>query len=865
MKKNKEKILEIVRYFIVGVLTTLISLVVYYGLSFTILNPDNALQLQIANVISWVLSVLFAYVTNRIFVFKSKNENRLKEFTSFVGSRVLTLLMDMAIMFCGVTLIQMNDKFVKLASQVLVIVFNYVFSKLFVFQSREKKKKDYRKVWNSFLSASLFFFPFFLFLSFVFPSIVSKKIVFGVWVFYFCIFSFFLFFKKKYRFIIGCLFTFFIIQLCYVLMKGLSLFSEGFFLLEIFMCPLALLFFSNQKEFINYQMVTKVFYFTLLLFFLPFAFSYGISNPNYYVIKSEVSGLLCICLPIVLSVLYHHSNLLAKGIGFVLVFLVILLWHSVSLGVIFLFSALFLLWTERKDLKTRKFETSFLLVSILGIFLVLGSILFSRYSNSFSFEKILFDERFMLVKKGYQIFETANIEEQLFGFSNILEISFPMIRFDFIDIIYRIGIVGFCFYFIFLSYSFFGLRLKRFQILGIIFAFLLSFCTGSIFTSAFVGIYIGVLGATFSTSFSKKILLVTNMYPSRKYKHYGSFVKNTKESLEQFHYHVDVVSMKKQDTFLGKLIGYISLYFVSFWKSIFGSYDYYYVHFVSHSTFPVLLGRWTSFCTKLVCNVHGNDIVPDFDYEKKNVQKSQFALKFADVVVAPSCYFQDVLEKKYHIEKEKIKIYPSGGVDFSIFSSFSQEDCKKELGLDPSTTYYGYVSRIEKDKGWDTLLLALHKLNQEKLLKNIKVLVIGTGSEQKEFLKMIQEFHLEDFILQKEFVFQQDLVKYYHAMDLFLFPTRRKSESLGLVGLEAMASRTFVIGCNLYGPREYLIDQKNSFTFLEDLDGSILASKIKAFQKLRKERKEKMIENAYQTASRYDKNHFKDILQQIFD
>lgn len=124
---------EIVNYLIVGVLTTLISLVVYYLCTYTFLNPENAFQLQIANIISWIISVTFAYFTNRKYVFESTNPNIFKEAASFFISRISTLLMDMGIMFACVTLIGMNDKIAKIISQVIVIICNYVFSKLFVF------------------------------------------------------------------------------------------------------------------------------------------------------------------------------------------------------------------------------------------------------------------------------------------------------------------------------------------------------------------------------------------------------------------------------------------------------------------------------------------------------------------------------------------------------------------------------------------------------------------------------------------------------------------------------------------------------------------------------------------------------------
>ncbi len=139
LKKIYQKYTEMINYLIVGVLTTIVSLILYYGLVFTILNPNNGIELQIANVISWVGSVLFAYVTNRKYVFQSKNQNKKKEFINFVGSRILTLFMDMFIMFVGVTLLRGNDKIAKLISQIVVIIANYVLSKLFVFNKKKNK------------------------------------------------------------------------------------------------------------------------------------------------------------------------------------------------------------------------------------------------------------------------------------------------------------------------------------------------------------------------------------------------------------------------------------------------------------------------------------------------------------------------------------------------------------------------------------------------------------------------------------------------------------------------------------------------------------------------------------------------------
>lgn len=133
---------EIINYLIFGVLTTIVALFVKFILLFTILDASNGFQLQISVVFSWIVAVLFAYFTNRKFVFESDNRNKIKEFMNFIISRLATLLLDMFIMWFFVTILKLNtDLYVlifTLISQVLVIIGNYVFSKLFVFKKIHK-------------------------------------------------------------------------------------------------------------------------------------------------------------------------------------------------------------------------------------------------------------------------------------------------------------------------------------------------------------------------------------------------------------------------------------------------------------------------------------------------------------------------------------------------------------------------------------------------------------------------------------------------------------------------------------------------------------------------------------------------------
>lgn len=128
---------EVWNYIIVGGLTTLVSIGLKYALLFTVCDAKDPFELQLSVILSWIGAVAFAYVANRIFVFKSKSKEFLKEISTFVGGRVATLLMEMFIMWFFVTLLGLNsDLWVivfTLICQVLVMIINYFISKFIVF------------------------------------------------------------------------------------------------------------------------------------------------------------------------------------------------------------------------------------------------------------------------------------------------------------------------------------------------------------------------------------------------------------------------------------------------------------------------------------------------------------------------------------------------------------------------------------------------------------------------------------------------------------------------------------------------------------------------------------------------------------
>ena len=128
-------------YLIVGGLTTVVSIGVKWGLYFTVLDVDNGFQAQVGVVVSWIAAVLFAYVTNRIYVFKSKSKDIFKEMISFFAARLLTLGMEAVLTFIFFTWLGLTSNtwviIVTFIIQVLIMIFNFIFSKIFVFKKEK--------------------------------------------------------------------------------------------------------------------------------------------------------------------------------------------------------------------------------------------------------------------------------------------------------------------------------------------------------------------------------------------------------------------------------------------------------------------------------------------------------------------------------------------------------------------------------------------------------------------------------------------------------------------------------------------------------------------------------------------------------
>ena len=130
MKELFLKYKEVITYIFFGALTTFLNMFLFW-----LFNNQMNMKASIANIPATIICIIFAYITNKLFVFESKgSEGIIKEFTSFVGGRAITMIIGELIIYLGADLLHINSMAVKLFEQIFQVVGNYLISKFFVFK-----------------------------------------------------------------------------------------------------------------------------------------------------------------------------------------------------------------------------------------------------------------------------------------------------------------------------------------------------------------------------------------------------------------------------------------------------------------------------------------------------------------------------------------------------------------------------------------------------------------------------------------------------------------------------------------------------------------------------------------------------------
>ena len=339
----------------------------------------------------------------------------------------------------------------------------------------------------------------------------------------------------------------------------------------------------------------------------------------------------------------------------------------------------------------------------------------------------------------------------------------------------------------------------------------------------------------------RKILVVSNLYPSKWDTSYGTFVALFVQELQNCstHYKIDLCVIRGRTTSkICKLLKYFWFYLSMTLRILFHRYELIYVHYITYSSIPLL---FLSKIKKLniVFNIHGDDLLTKSKVAENVLQAVHKLLINSKLVVVPSEFFKDILIDKFKdIRLQNIFVSPSGGIEKSFYNEM--------IAPVQSPFTIGYVSRIDTGKGWDILLRAIQDIYKEY---PIQVKIAGTGRQVEELKHMISTLNLSHIVTYYGSLSHAELPQFYANLTLFVFPTTLK-ESLGLVGLEAMAASKPVIGSAIGGLKSYIKDGYNGF-LIPPGNSKRMGECIVNYINFPDERKLEMNRNAFKTAQLY--------------
>jgi glycosyltransferase involved in cell wall biosynthesis len=275
---------------------------------------------------------------------------------------------------------------------------------------------------------------------------------------------------------------------------------------------------------------------------------------------------------------------------------------------------------------------------------------------------------------------------------------------------------------------------------------------------------------------TKNIVFLTNLYPTTKMPFFGTFVKNSYDELSKLGWTLSLLSLTEHGT---GLFAYIKFYWTAF-KYLLQFKGIVYIHYISHSALPAILARIFNGNLIIVLHYHGSDAFPEKNEHKIKSFVKDLICKIANyqssLVLVPSVYFSKKVASKFHLKN--VEVSASGGINTSVFFDADARANNSHIEI-------LFASRMLEEKGCITAAKsAIEIANKEH---KARFTFVGNGPKQNEVKKILQPLidngtcHLLDSMSQPV------LAKQFKLSDIFLFPSSRQGESLGLVVLEAMA------------------------------------------------------------------------------
>ena len=338
-----------------------------------------------------------------------------------------------------------------------------------------------------------------------------------------------------------------------------------------------------------------------------------------------------------------------------------------------------------------------------------------------------------------------------------------------------------------------------------------------------------------------KILIISNCYPNKNRPYACIFIKNLYDGLKEKHLNVNWIflSLTGKESNFKKILKYIKYHFNTFYNILTNKYDIIHINYVSHNVLITIFSKVVN-KAKIINNYHGGDL-----YEVNQKWFYQFINKISDMIIFPSFTFKNRVEEKAG-KLTNSYIFPSSGIDEKVFN-YNEDQLIQNISKD--TIEISYVSSINREKGIYEAIEAVNNVNTTTTKDTkVKLHIIGGGSD----LYYIKNYRSK-YINIIGPVQQKSIPNYLKTCSLFLFPSKRtKTESLGLVPLEAMSMGLPVIASDIPITKEYVTDNYNGFIFKKG-DSKELSEKIMKYINLSVENKITMSKRAYNISKKYER------------
>lgn len=312
----------------------------------------------------------------------------------------------------------------------------------------------------------------------------------------------------------------------------------------------------------------------------------------------------------------------------------------------------------------------------------------------------------------------------------------------------------------------------------------------------------------------KKILVISNMYPSPREPALGVFVERVSaQMIDRGH----DVTLAVRCASRWKMLSYLRFFIHAFGKVLFSKADLVYVHFVTHSYIPVMFAFLLR-SMPLAVHVHGADIISDKKQSRLSARcfsiVRRAALGRAALIVAPSNYFRDLVSERFPSVKDKIVVSPSGGVDLAAF-----RDASSSARVRGELMFFG---RLMLGKGVMLVIPAVEAVRARRSDLEVSVVFAGDGPALAALSEQAKASAVSVRFLGA--VDPHRVPQTLSTATALVFPSFRQGESLGLVALEGMACGRPVIAARSGAMEEIVQDGVNGALFeINDIHGLSLA------------------------------------------